>query len=236
MSKSSINIGSIPNDETGDTLRSGATKINDNFDEVYSTLGDGSNLFVGFGKTAISIASGSNNIGIGSTAPGSKLVVSGNVFISGVTTTSGLTVNSGIVTATQIGAGTTTASAGIVTYYGDASNTFSARWTVTASVPNNFNFVGTGFTTSTADPILYLARGLTYQFVNNSGTGGEIIIKTGFSTDASLTYNDGVIGNGTTNSSITFTVPYNAPNTLYYMSNTNTGMGNTIVVFPNLYT
>lgn len=93
MSKSSINIGSIPNDGTGDTLRSGATKINDNFNEVYSTLGDGSNLFVGFGKTAISIASGSNNIGIGSTAPGSKLVVSGNVYISGVTTTTKVTGN-----------------------------------------------------------------------------------------------------------------------------------------------
>lgn len=93
MSKSSINIGSLPNDGTGDTLRTGATKINTNFDEVYSVLGDGSDLFVGFGKTAISIASGSNNIGIGSTSPGSKLVVSGDVYISGVTTTTKVVAN-----------------------------------------------------------------------------------------------------------------------------------------------
>lgn len=183
-----------------------------------------------------------SNVGIGTTITVSTVnatngaitslnvgyTTSTNLNVTGITSISGVSANSGIVTSS-----TTT---GIVTYYGDASNTFSARWTVTASVPNNFNFVGTGFTQSTADPILYLARGLTYQFVNNSGTGGEIIIKSGFSTDASLTYNDGVIGNGTTNSTITFTVPYNAPNTLYYMSNTNTGMGNTIVVFPNLYT
>lgn len=151
-----------------------------------------------------------------------------NLNVTGITSVSGLSVSSGIVSATS--------STGIVTYYGDTSNTANAKWTVTASVPNNFNFVGTGFTQSTQDPILYLGRGLTYQFVNNSGSGGEIIIKTGFSTDSSLIYNDGVVGNGSTNSVITFTVPYNAPNTLYYMSNTNTGMGNTIVVFPNLYT
>lgn len=181
---------------------------------------------VGIGTTITVSTANATNATITSLSVG--FTTSTNLNVTGVTTTSGLTVTSGIVTATS--------AAGIVTYYGDVSNAIDARWTVTASVPNNFNFVGTGFTASTADPILYLARGLTYQFVNNSGTGGEIIIKTGFSTNSTLTYNDGVIGNGTTNSTITFTVPYNAPNTLYYMSNTNTGMGNTIVVFPNLYT
>ncbi len=44
MAKLGINTGSIPNDGTGDTLLAAALKINQNFDEIYTTLGDGSNL------------------------------------------------------------------------------------------------------------------------------------------------------------------------------------------------
>lgn len=82
MSKLGINIGTIPNDGAGDSLRTGAIKINSNFDEIYNSLGEGSNITVGFGKTVISIASGSNNVGVGSTIPTEKLDVSGNVHIS----------------------------------------------------------------------------------------------------------------------------------------------------------
>jgi hypothetical protein len=39
MSKQSINIGTAPNDGTGDQLRTGAQKINSNFDEVYGING-----------------------------------------------------------------------------------------------------------------------------------------------------------------------------------------------------
>jgi hypothetical protein len=44
MAKSLISIGSTSNDGTGDTLRSGAQKINANFDEIYSVFGDGTTL------------------------------------------------------------------------------------------------------------------------------------------------------------------------------------------------
>jgi plastocyanin len=44
MAKSVLNIGSAANDGTGDTLRGGATKINANADELYNSLGDGTNL------------------------------------------------------------------------------------------------------------------------------------------------------------------------------------------------
>jgi hypothetical protein len=44
MAKLGINTGSIPNDGTGDTLLAAALKINQNFTEIYTTLGDGSNL------------------------------------------------------------------------------------------------------------------------------------------------------------------------------------------------
>jgi len=44
MSKLGITTGSSPNDGTGDTLLQGAVKINSNFDEVYTFLGNGSTL------------------------------------------------------------------------------------------------------------------------------------------------------------------------------------------------
>ena len=44
MAKQAIGLGSTANDGTGDSLRVGGDKINDNFDEIYTTFGDGSTL------------------------------------------------------------------------------------------------------------------------------------------------------------------------------------------------
>ena len=43
MARQTLDIGTNANDGTGDTLRSGGEKINDNFNELYSTLG-GNNI------------------------------------------------------------------------------------------------------------------------------------------------------------------------------------------------
>ena len=47
MPKKTIFRGSVANDGTGDNLRFGAEKINDNFTELYTLLGDGSTLSAG---------------------------------------------------------------------------------------------------------------------------------------------------------------------------------------------
>ena len=44
MAKLTINRGSLANDGTGDNLRDGANKINLNFDEIYTAIGDGSTV------------------------------------------------------------------------------------------------------------------------------------------------------------------------------------------------
>ena len=44
MAKQTINIGSSANDGTGSTLRAGGDLINDNFNEIYTALGDGSSI------------------------------------------------------------------------------------------------------------------------------------------------------------------------------------------------
>lgn len=46
MAKNSLNIGTTPNDGTGDSLRFGASKINAMVDEIYQALGTGTNLQV----------------------------------------------------------------------------------------------------------------------------------------------------------------------------------------------
>ena len=47
MTKQTINRGTSANDGTGDNLRAGAAKVNENFDELYTVLGDGTTLLSG---------------------------------------------------------------------------------------------------------------------------------------------------------------------------------------------
>jgi len=46
MAKQIINIGSTADDGTGTTIRAGGDLINDNFNEIYTELGDGSSLSI----------------------------------------------------------------------------------------------------------------------------------------------------------------------------------------------
>jgi|TARA_B100001094_G_scaffold85289_1_gene81677 hypothetical protein len=99
------------------------------------------------------------------------------------------------------------------------------RWTVTANGASDYTFNGPGFVSSTNDPTLYLNRGHTYIFVNNSGGSHPFEIRTSFNGSA---YSSGVTNNGANNGAIVFTVPMNAPTTLYYQCTAHSGMGNTI--------
>ena len=46
MAYQGISTGTTPNDGLGDSLATGAVKINSNFTEIYNALGDGTNLSV----------------------------------------------------------------------------------------------------------------------------------------------------------------------------------------------
>ena len=83
MAKSLINIGSSPDDETGDALRSAGQKINDNFDEIYTTFGDGTSLTAP--STNSATADYATNAGIATVAEG--LVFSPNITVGIVTAT-----------------------------------------------------------------------------------------------------------------------------------------------------
>jgi len=44
MAKQTINIGTTPDDGSGSTIRAGGDIINDNFNEIYIKIGDGTDL------------------------------------------------------------------------------------------------------------------------------------------------------------------------------------------------
>tara|TARA_R100000426_G_scaffold1803_1_gene3085 strand:+ start:707 stop:1351 length:645 start_codon:yes stop_codon:yes gene_type:complete len=46
MAKQTVNIGTVANDGTGDNLRAAYDKLNDNNDELYALLGNGTNLSI----------------------------------------------------------------------------------------------------------------------------------------------------------------------------------------------
>jgi hypothetical protein len=90
MAKQSIGLGSVADDGTGDTLRIAGDKVNDNFDEIYTALGDGSTLSLPV--TAINNATANELVTIGATTTeldaeanltfdGSTLAVTGNITV-----------------------------------------------------------------------------------------------------------------------------------------------------------
>ena len=104
------------------------------------------------------------------------------------------------------------------------------RWTLGANGSSDYTFTGPGGLSGTADPKLYLARGQTYEFVNNSGGSHPFQIQQSNGT----AYNTGVTNNGAASGTITFAVPFSAPNTLQYKCTSHGSMGNTIIVYPDL--
>jgi len=86
-----------------------------------------------------------------------------------------------------------------------------------------------------SNPTLTLKRGSTYTF-NISAGGHPFWIKTVSSLGTSNAYNSGVTNNGTQSGTITFTVPNDAPATLYYNCQFHISMKGTIDVVSSTQT
>ena len=114
---------------------------------------------------------------------------------------------------------------------GGGAGTPTITWTLTANAQSDYIFSGDGFPTSQNDPTLYLIRGQTYKFVNNTGGHPFRIQSTGAQAGGGTQYNSGVTnqdaGNGTT---LTFIVPMDAPDTLYYQCTAHPAMFGTITI------
>jgi len=79
------------------------------------------------------------------------------------------------------------------------------------------------------NPTLTLFRGNLYKFYVSASTGADLqqfwIRKEPISgIDREYDYNDGIVNNGDSNGTIYFNVPYDAPNTLYYVAENSPSM------------
>ena len=107
-------------------------------------------------------------------------------------------------------------------------NTTAVNYNVTNSGSVAYVFNGGGFS-NTNNPSLTLQRGKTYTFTLNVA-GHPFFIKTVQETGTTSAYNDGVTNNGASSGVLSFTVPANAPNTLYYVCQFHTSMVGTITI------
>jgi hypothetical protein len=103
MARQELSIGSSPNDGNGDTLRSGAVKINENFIELYNQLGigEGEVTFVNslVAGNGISLSADTGNIVITNSKPAldsyNSFIVSGQDTLAATSSSHALTVVAG---------------------------------------------------------------------------------------------------------------------------------------------
>ena len=79
------------------------------------------------------------------------------------------------------------------------------------------------------NPDLTLKRGETYTFTINA-PGHPFLIKSVLSVTDANTYNEGVTNNGAASGTITFEVPMDAPDTLYYVCEFHAAMSGVFTI------
>ena len=155
MAKNVINRGSSPNDGTGDNLRTGALKVNQNFDEIYTAIGDGTNIngtikIADDSSTVVTLSANGETLkvlggtGITSTVSGNNLTLAvDNTIITGSssTTLTNKTINGPDNTITNI-ANTSLANSSITVSDGSNTSPVNLGGTLTfAGTANEVNVV-----------------------------------------------------------------------------------------------
>ena len=96
-----------------------------------------------------------------------------------------------------------------------------------------YEIYGEEFTSDTANPVLTFKRGSTYNLTISTGGSHPFYIQTtdnGGEYDSANVYNNGITNNGTGSGILTFVVPSDAPDTLYYVCGLHANMGNSISI------
>ena len=184
MAKQGISTGSSPNDGTGDTLLAGAEKVNENFNEIYTLAGDGTNLAPGI---VTAIAAG-DNISI-STAFGQVTVTA--LETTGISSYWNLNSTGINTVGRNVGIGTTTAVAGLTVLGGGRVSGFltvtdglvvSAGSKITGETSIIGGLYATGISTFTSNSLSAV------QFnVTGVSTFASSKTSTGFTTNATNT-------------------------------------------------
>ena len=131
-----------------------------------------------------------------------------DLLVTGIATIADARITTGILDITDLNvSGVTTSTDKEIYNQFDITNNGSGYY--------EFAATGIGFTEATSNPTLYIQKGKNYRFSVNA-SGHPFWIKTTRSTGVGNSYNDGVVNNGAEVGIVTFKVPYNAPDILYY--------------------
>ncbi|ADO97975.1 baseplate wedge tail fiber connector [Synechococcus phage S-SSM5] len=165
MAKQSLGLGASANDNTGDTLRAGGDKINDNFTEIYGAIGNGTTLTVSVTNPAVGQVlryNGSTFLPSDYTQLTSALDVNGNSIIS--------SSNGNIAVATN-GTGDITLAAGSVTSVFDGA-TGTIDFPTKISYKNEYASLGAAPAAATYTGYFFTVDGDDNPYVNINITAG----------------------------------------------------------------
>ena len=167
MAKQTLGLGSAANDNTGDTLRVGGDKINDNFNEIYTALGNGSTLSVDTTNPAtgqILRYNGSTFLPSDYTTLTSALDVSGNSIISS---------SNGNITVAPNGTGDVLLTAGSVTSTFDGA-TGTIDFPTSIKYKNEYSALGNAPAAATYTGDFFTVDGDDNPYVNINITAGGV--------------------------------------------------------------
>jgi hypothetical protein len=164
MANQTLGLGSAANDGTGDTLRAALDKVNDNFLEIYTLIGDTSDLTTGISATASVVTL---------TAPTITGVVGGTQTSATITTLATTTVNG-----TTLNGGTLALAAGSITDSSGAISFGNENLTTTGTI--------TGALATAAQTAITSVGTLTALQVDNININGNAITSTA-GTDLTIT-------------------------------------------------
>lgn len=201
-------------DITGDLQLNSTKKIM--FDDFRQYIKGTASLFgtnvtmeIGTGGTPTISATHAGNVGIGTSAPNTKLDVAGDITVSG--TVDGRDVATDGTKLDGIEAGAT------------ADQTTIA---VSTAGSNVYKFTGDGFPVESGDnPNMYFDRGQTYVINNSQHASHPLDIRL---SDGGAAYTSGVSGAG--GAKVTFTVPMDAPDKLVYQCTSHAAMVGNIYI------
>ena len=119
-------------------------------------------------------------------------------------------------------------------FNGHGNDFVTSQWAVGNSGSSHYTFTGPGNLSAAEDPTIYLARGQTYEFVLNASGHPFRIQTTSGAYDAGTQYETGVTNPGAAVGTIKFQIPFNAPNTLYYVCQNHSAMAGTLTIYPSI--
>ena len=165
---------------------------------------------------------------------GQTSAITANTAKTGISSaqTSAITANTAKVTyptadSTKVGHLTVTQAVNLDTIEAEASRT--SIWNVSSPAGGQYGFSGPGLNGTENKPAIYLMRGEKYRFAVSNASGHPFFIQTSAGAyNSGNVYSDGVTNNGTQSGNIEFNVQFDAPDTLYYVCQYHSGMGNAI--------